>query len=35
MAPLPAEGWKTAKVLCDLIGVELHSVMYAPRVVNL
>lgn len=34
MAPLPAEGWTNAKALCDLIGVDLFSVMYAPSAVG-
>lgn len=32
MAPLPSDDWATATALCELIGVELFSVMYAPRV---
>ena len=33
MAPLPADEWTNAKALCELIGVDLFSVMYAPRAV--
>lgn len=32
MAPIPDKDWKRAHTLCDLIGAELFSVMYAPRV---
>lgn len=35
MVPLAADDWNTAQLLCELIGVELYSVMYAPRVVSL
>lgn len=34
MAPLPTEDWTRAEALCDLIGADLFSVMYAPRVVH-
>ena len=34
MAPLPADEWTNAKALCELIGVDLFSVMYAPRAVG-
>lgn len=34
MTPLPAEEWTNAKALCGLIGVDLFSVMYAPRAVG-
>lgn len=31
MTPLPSDEWTNAKALCELIGVEVFSVMYAPR----
>ncbi len=34
MTPLPADEWTSAKALCELIGVDLFSVMYAPRAVG-
>ena len=34
MTPLPADEWTNAKALCELIGVDLFSVMYAPRAVS-
>lgn len=34
MTPLPVDEWTDAKALCELIGVELFSVMYAPRAIG-
>lgn len=34
MTPLPADEWTNANALCELIGVDLFSVMYAPRAVG-
>lgn len=34
MTPPAKEEWSRAQALCDLIGVGLHSVMYAPRVLS-
>ncbi|WP_189349619.1 hypothetical protein [Zhihengliuella salsuginis] len=34
MRPLPAGEWSDVEALCNLIGVNSYSVMYAPRTVN-
>lgn len=34
MAPVAADEWTHANALCELIGVDLYSVMYAPRAVD-
>lgn len=34
MTPPPADEWSNAEALCELIGVDLFSVMYAPRAIG-